>query len=64
MITLAHIGRIVWINQIIERKANKATNNLQTKLISDCRVRINGRKPESLYLQGFRALLMIATMLL
>lgn len=28
LITLAHIGRIIWINQIIERKANTATNNL------------------------------------
>ena len=28
MITLAHIGRIIWINQIIERKVNMATNNL------------------------------------
>lgn len=28
LITLAHIGRIIWINQKIERKANTATNNL------------------------------------
>ena len=28
MITLACIGRIIWINQIIKRKANTATNNL------------------------------------
>lgn len=28
MITLACIGRIIWINQIIERKANMAINNL------------------------------------
>ena len=28
MIILARIGRIIWINQIIERKANTATNNL------------------------------------
>lgn len=27
LITLAHIGRIIWINQVIERKANTATNN-------------------------------------
>ena len=27
MITSAHIGRIIWINQVIERKANTATNN-------------------------------------
>ena len=28
MITLAHIGRIIWINQKIERKANTSTNNI------------------------------------
>ena len=28
LITLAHIGRIIWINQVIERKTNTATNNL------------------------------------
>lgn len=28
MITLARIGRIIWINQVIERKTNTAINNL------------------------------------
>ena len=27
MITLAHIGRIIWINQIIKRTTNTAENN-------------------------------------
>ena len=28
MITLADIGRIIWINHIIKRNANTTTNNL------------------------------------
>lgn len=28
LITSAHIGRIIWINQKIERKANTATNTI------------------------------------
>ena len=28
MITLAHIGRIIWIYQIIKRTANTTENNL------------------------------------
>ena len=27
MITLAHIGRIIWINQIIKRATNTTENN-------------------------------------
>ena len=40
MITLAYVGRIIWINQRIKRKVNMTTNNLETKLINNCRVRV------------------------
>ena len=47
----------------IKISLSKKENNMEL-LLADNGVGINGRKPESLCLQGFRALLMIAAMLL